>query len=79
MKNTVKVLSLLIVIGLAGCASNGDLEAVKALAQQANVTANEALKTARNAENTAMEAKATSDATDNKIERMAKDQKPLRK
>ena len=79
MKNTVKVLSLLTVIGLAGCASNGDLEAVKALAQQANVTANEALKTARNAENTAMEAKATSDATDNKIERMAKDQKPLRK
>lgn len=79
MKQTVKVLSLLIVIGLAGCASNGDLDAVKALAQQANVTANEALKTARNAENTAMEAKATADATDNKIERMAKDQKPSRK
>ena len=79
MKNTVKVLSVLIIIGLAGCASNDDLETVKALAQQANVTANEALKTARNAENTAMEAKATSDATDNKIERMAKDQKPLRK
>ncbi|AGF77224.1 hypothetical protein UWK_00643 [Desulfocapsa sulfexigens DSM 10523] len=79
MKNTVKVLALLIVIGLAGCASNKDLDAVKALAQQANATADEALRTARNAENTALEAKATADATDNKIERMAKEPKSLRK
>lgn len=79
MKNAVKVLSLLIVIGLAGCASNKDLDAVKALAQQANATADEALRTARSAENTALEAKATADATDNKIESMAKDQKSLRK
>ena len=74
MKHAVKFLTLLTIIGLAGCASNSDLDAVKALAQQANATADAALKTARNAENTAMEAKATADATDNKIERMAKGQ-----
>ena len=73
MKHTVKVLALLTVIGLAGCgASNSDMEAVKALAQQANATADAALKTARSAENIAMDAKASSDATENKIESMAK-------
>jgi murein lipoprotein len=79
MRHTVKLLALLIVIGLAGCATNQDLEDVRALAQQANVTADAALKTARNAENIAQEAKATSDTTENKVERMVKDQKPLRK
>ncbi len=74
MKISVKILTLLIVIGLAGCASNSDLDAVKAIAQQANANADAALKTARSAENIAMEAKATADATDNKIERMAKGQ-----
>jgi outer membrane lipoprotein SlyB len=72
MKNTVKILTLLMIVGLAGCASNSDLDAVKALAQQANVTADAALKTAQSAENIAQEAKATSDATENKLERMAK-------
>jgi hypothetical protein len=72
MKNTIKFLALLSIIGLAGCASNSDLDAVKALAQQANATADAALKTARSAENIAQEAKATSDATENKLERMAK-------
>ena len=74
MKHAVKFLTLLTIVGLAGCASNSDLDAVKALAQQANATADAALKTARSAENTAQEAKATADATDNKIERMAKGQ-----
>jgi len=72
MKNTVKILTLLMIVGLAGCASNSDLDAVKAIAQQANATADAALKTARSAENIAQEAKATSDATENKLERMAK-------
>ena len=79
MKRTVKLLALLIVIGLAGCATNKDLDAVRALAEQANATADDALKTARSAENIALDAKATADNTDNKIERMAKDQKPMRK
>ena len=79
MKHAVKFLTLLAIIGLAGCASNSDLDAVKALAQQANATADAALKTARSAENTAQEAKATADATDNKIERMVKGQKTMHK
>lgn len=79
MKYTVKVLALLAIIGLSGCASNGDLDEVRALAQQANATADAALKTARSAENTAQDAKATADATESKIERMAKDQAPMHK
>lgn len=80
MKNIAKLLTLLAIIGLAGCgASNKDLESVRALAQQANTTANEALATARSAESTAQDAKATADATEIKIDRMAKEQKPARK
>ena len=79
MKHTVKVLTLLIVIGLAGCATNKDLEEVKALAQQANATADEALKTARSAENTALEANTMSNSTANDLERMAQDKKKMRK
>jgi len=79
MRHTVKLLTLLIVIGLAGCATNKDLDAVKALAQQANATADEALKTARNAENIAQEANAKSDGTANQVERMAQDKKKMRK
>ena len=79
MKKTITLFAMLSIIGLAGCATNGDLDAVRALAQQANATADAALKTARSAENTAQEAKATADATDNKIERMARDMKPLHK
>ncbi|MEA3467413.1 MAG: Lpp/OprI family alanine-zipper lipoprotein [Thermodesulfobacteriota bacterium] len=79
MKHTVKLLALLIVIGLAGCATNKDLDAVKALAQQANVTAEQALTTARSAESTAQEAKATSDDTANAVERMVQDKKRMHK
>lgn len=79
MKRTVKILALLAVIGLAGCASNDDLDAVRALAQQANTNADTALKTARNAENIAQEAKATADATANTVESMVKGQKSMHK
>ena len=79
MRHTVQLLALLIVISLAGCATNKDLEDVKALAQQANATADEALKTARNAENIALDAKAQSDTTENRIEHMAKEQKTTHK
>ncbi len=79
MKHTVKILALFIIVGLAGCASNKDLDAVKLLAQQANATAEEALKTARNAENTAQEANTMSNSTANALERMAQDKKQVRK
>ncbi len=79
MKITVKLLTLLTIIGLAGCATNKDLEEVKALAQQANVTAGEALETARSAENTAQEANTMSNSTANDLERMAQDKKKMRK
>ena len=79
MKHAVKLLALFFIIGLAGCASNSDLDAVKALAQQANATAEAALKsaneangTAQDAKITAQDAKATSEATETKIDRMFK-------
>ncbi len=80
MKKIVTALALFSVIGLAGCgASKSDLEAVRALATQANTTADAALKTARSAESIAMDAKASADATENKIEKMAKTHKSMRK
>ncbi len=79
MRHTVKLLALLIIIGLAGCATNKDLDAVRALAQQANATADQALQTARSAESTAQEAKATSDDTANSVERMVQDKKRMHK
>lgn len=79
MRLTIKLIALFMVIGLAGCATNKDLEAVKALAEQANATAGAALETARSAESTALDAKATADNTGNQIERMAKDQKKMHK
>jgi outer membrane lipoprotein SlyB len=80
MKHTVKVLALFAVIGLSGCgASNSDLEVVRTLAQQANTTADVALQTARSAENIAMDAKASAEAAENKIENMAKGQKTKHK
>ena len=86
MKPTVKLLVLLIAIGLAGCASNSDVDAVRALAQQANATAEAALKAANEANGTAQDAKtiamdanataqdakATSATTESKIDRMFK-------
>ena len=87
MKHAVKLLALFFIIGgLAGCASNSDLDAVKALAQQANSTAEAALKSAneanataqdakliaQDANATAQDAKATSADTESKIDRMFK-------
>jgi hypothetical protein len=86
MKHAVKLLALFFIIGLAGCASNSDVDAVKALAQQANATAEAALKSANEANGTAQDAKiiaqdanataqdakATSAATETKIDRMFK-------
>ncbi len=79
MKHAVKLLALFLSLVLAGCASNSDLEAVKALAQQANATAEAALKsaneangTAQDAKTIAQDAKATSAATESKIDRMFK-------
>lgn len=79
MKHAARLLALFSIIGLAGCASNGDLDAVKALAQQANATAEAALQTANQANGTAQDAKmiaqdaqATSVATETKIDRMFK-------
>jgi methyl-accepting chemotaxis protein len=86
MKNTAKLLALLIVLGLAGCATTKDLESVRTLAEQANATADMALKTANEANATAQEAKAiaqeanataqnanaTAATTEDKIDRMFK-------
>ena len=72
MKHTVKLLALLIAIGLAGCATTKDLEAVRAEARQANATADAALKTAKEAKATAQDAKVTSETTESKIDRMFK-------
>jgi len=79
MKRTFTLLTLLVIVGLAGCASNKDLDSVRALAQQANTTSEAALTTARNAENIAQEAKATADATANSVESMVKGQKTKHK
>ena len=86
MKYTLKLITLLAVIALAGCASNSDLEAMKAQVQQANETADMALSTAnsakaeaRNANETAQAAKAASEAAENKLEYMTKSQTPKRK
>ena len=72
MRHIVKLLALFIVIGLAGCASTKDLDAVRAQALQANATADAALKTAEEAKTTALEAKTTAETTESKIDRMFK-------
>ena len=79
MKHTIKLLILLFFISLAGCASNGDVDALRAQVKQANATADRALKTAnaakteaRSASETAQDAKATADTTENKIEYLIK-------
>lgn len=86
MRHTVKLLALFIAIGLTGCASTNDLDAVRLEAQQANATAEAALKAANEAKATAQDAeatalaanataqaaKATSETTENKIDRMFK-------
>lgn len=86
MRYTVKLLALFIAIGLTGCATNKDLDAVRLEIQQANTTAEAALKaaneanataqaanaTAQAANATAQAAKATSRTTESKIDRMFK-------
>ena len=58
MRHTVKLLALFIAIGLTSCATNKDLDAVRLEVQQANATAEAALKAANEANATAMDAKA---------------------
>jgi uncharacterized protein YceK len=72
MRHIVKLFALFVVIGLAGCATTKDLDAVKAQAQQANTTANTALKTSEEAKAIALDAKATAETTESKIDRMFK-------
>ena len=80
MKHTIRLLSLLFFVSLAGCASNGDVDALRLQVQQANQTANQALQTANAASETAQNAKATADTAENKIEYLMKqNQKPKHK
>jgi len=79
MRHTVKLLALFIAIGLTGCATNGDLDALRVEVQQANATADAALKTseeakaiAQQANATAEDAKVTSAITESKMDRMFK-------
>ncbi len=79
MRHTVKLLALFIAIGLTGCATNGDLDTLRVQVQQANATADAALKTseeakaiAQQANATAEDAKVTSAITESKIDRMFK-------
>lgn len=79
MKHTIKLLTLLFFVSLAGCASNSDVDALRAEVQQANANASKALQTAnaakaeaRSASETAQDAKATADTTENKIEYLIK-------
>lgn len=86
MRNTVKLLALFIAIGLTGCATTGDLDTLRVQVQQANETANAALKaadeakataeqanvTAQQANAAAQDAQTTSAITESKIDRMFK-------
>ncbi len=74
MRHVMKALILFAIVGLAGCASNSDLEAVRATANAAMQTANEAKAEARSANDAAQAAKATADSAENKIEKMSKKQ-----
>ncbi len=80
MKHTIKMLALLTVVGLmGGCATTGDVEALRAEIQQIDAKADTAIQTAEEAKmtsaealQTAQDAKATSEATEEKIDRMFK-------
>lgn len=80
MKHTIKLLALLIVVGLmGGCATTGDVETLRAEIQQVDTKADTAMTTAEEAKRTSAEAleaardaKATSEATEEKIDRMFK-------
>lgn len=80
MKHTAKLLSLLFFIGLVGCASNSDLDALRVEVKQATQTANAAKAEARAATEIAQDAKATADTAESKIEYlMKKNQGPKHK
>jgi murein lipoprotein len=81
--NRTRVLALITVAGvyagLAGCASTGDLDALKAEVNQnkadiatANKNASDAKAMAQEAMNTANEAKSTADDTASKLDRVFK-------
>ena len=86
MKHIAKLLALLIVFGLAGCAGTKDVESVRTEVERANATAEAALKVANEANLTAQQARdiaqeanataqkanATSQTTEEKIDRMFK-------
>lgn len=75
-KNLSKLIGLpLLAAGFAvsvGCASTGDLKEVRAMAEEAQQTANEAKAMAADAEATAEEANQRSMQTDQKIDEMFK-------
>jgi murein lipoprotein len=56
-----RILTLSIMAGLAGCASTGDLDKLRAEVERVNDTANSAKAQAADATRTANEAKATAD------------------
>ena len=77
MRLFVLMFTLFLTIGLSSCATNKDFEAVRALAEQANATAEAARVESMNATNTANEAlsiaqdaKARTEATEIKLDRM---------
>ena len=84
MRLSAIIFVVFFVIGLSGCATTTDIEAVRALAEQANAKAETALKTSEEAKAasmsatgvaedalaTAQDAKAMAEATDSKIDRM---------
>ena len=80
LRNNCKVvLMLAALVGLAGCATTSDLDAVRAEVKQANDTANSAAakadaasKEAAAASQTANEAKVSADEANSKIDRMFK-------
>ena len=53
MKSLVKLLPVLVVVSLAGCASNSSVDEVRAMAEEAQRAAAEANKAAANAQRTA--------------------------
>lgn len=83
LTNTLKVVALTLPLGLAACATSGDMEAMSARVDRAQATADEALSKANAAQTTAdqasansmqavqtaNDAKATADATDEKLNR----------
>lgn len=86
MKHTAKLLAVLIVLGLAGCAGTKDMDSMRTQVEQANATAEAALNVANEANLAAQEARAialeanataekanaTSETTEDKIDRMFK-------